>query len=100
MSRRQEWLYTNGLRLALMVSCFGFASTNLGWSIAEFEATSSVDDINAAKKRLDALGPTAKVTMDGTRLTEIVIQDGSLLTSDDLTLFGRLTDLKKLQIFN
>jgi len=100
MSRRQEWLYTNGLRLALMVSCFGFASTNLGWSIAEFEATSSVDDINAAKKRLDALGPTAKVTMDGTRLTEIVIQDGSLLTSDDLTLFGRLKDLKKLQIFN
>lgn len=100
MSRRQEWLYTNGFRLALMVSCFGFASTNLGWSIAEFEATSSVDDINAAKKRLDALGPTAKVTMDGARLTEIVIQDGSLLTSDDLTLFGRLKDLKKLQIFN
>jgi len=100
MSRRQEWLYTNGLRLALMVSCFGFASTNLGWSIAEYEATSSVDDINAAKKRLGELGPTAKVTMDGTRLTEIVIQDGSLLTSDDLTLFGRLTDLKKLQIFN
>jgi Leucine-rich repeat (LRR) protein len=100
MSRRHEWLYTNGLRLALMVSCFGLASTNLGWSIAEFEVTSNVDDINAAKKRLVALGPTAKVTMDGTRLTEIVIQDGSLLTSDDLTLFGRLKDLKKLQIFN
>ncbi len=100
MSRRQEWLYTNGLRLALMVSCFGFASTNVGWLIAEVEVTSSGDEINAAKKRLVELGPTAKVTMDGTRLTEIVIQDGSLLTSDDLTLFGHLTDLKKLQIFN
>jgi len=38
--------------------------------------------------------------MDGAKLTEIVIQDGSLLTAEDLALFGRLTDLQKLQIFN
>ena len=33
-------------------------------------------------------------------LTEIVIQDGSNLTADDLALFGKLSDLEKLQIFN
>jgi hypothetical protein len=100
MSGRRVWLHTNSLRLAWIVCCFGFASTNLAWLMAETVALSSGDEINAAKKRLEALGPTAKVTMDGTRLTEIVIQDGSLLTADDLSLFGRLTDLKKLQIFN
>jgi hypothetical protein len=33
-------------------------------------------------------------------LTEIVIQDGSNLSAADVALFGKLSDLKKLQIFN
>ena len=33
-------------------------------------------------------------------MTEIVIQDGSPLTADDIALFGKLTDLESLQIFN
>ena len=37
---------------------------------------------------------------DGDLLTEIVIEDGSNLTADDLALFGKLSDLEKLQIFN
>ena len=36
----------------------------------------------------------------GELLTEIVIQDGSNLTADDLALFGKLSDLEKLLIFN
>jgi Leucine-rich repeat (LRR) protein len=33
-------------------------------------------------------------------MTEIVIQDGSTLSAEDIALFGKLTDLEKLQIFN
>ncbi|HUP80073.1 MAG TPA: hypothetical protein VM260_16080 [Pirellula sp.] len=66
----------------------------------ETPTAAKIDDVNAAKKRVDALGPTAKLSMLGPKLTEITIQDGSLLTADDLALFGRLYDLKKLQIYN
>jgi Leucine-rich repeat (LRR) protein len=68
--------------------------------MAEPQANATTEVVNAAKKRLAALGPTAKLTMNGDKLTEIVIQDGANLTADDLSLFGRLTDLQKLQIFN
>ncbi len=57
-------------------------------------------DLEATKKRMKELGAGAKVTMDGAKLTEINIKDGSFLTSDDFALFGRLSDLKKLQIYN
>ena len=57
-------------------------------------------DLEATKKRMKELGAGAKVTMDGSKLTEINIKDGSFLTSDDFALFGRLNDLKKLQIYN
>ena len=58
-------------------------------------------DVKEARARIDALGPRAKyVPADGDTLTEIVIQDGSNLKADDIALFGRLGDLKKLQIFN
>jgi Leucine-rich repeat (LRR) protein len=57
-------------------------------------------DLEATKKRMKELGAGAKVTMDGTKLTEINIKDGSFLTSDDFALFGRLRDLKKLQVYN
>lgn len=63
-------------------------------------ATAKADDVAAAKKRLETFGSTAKLTMDGPKLTEILISDGSILTVEDLALFGRLTDLQKLQIFN
>jgi len=56
-------------------------------------------NVKAARARIDALG--AKYTLaEGDVLTEIVIQDGSNLTADDLALFGKLSDLEKLQIFN
>lgn len=64
-------------------------------------ATAKVDDVNAATARLDALGAKAKyVLLTGGLLTEIVVQDGSGLTADDLALFGKLSDLEKLQIYN
>ena len=58
-------------------------------------------DLKAAKARIDALGSRAKYEPKvGKTLTDIVIQDGSNLTADDIALFGKLGDLKKLQIFN
>ncbi len=58
-------------------------------------------DVEAARRRLDALGAAAKyVVDDGGRLVEITIEDGSEITADDVTLFGRLTDLKSLRILN
>lgn len=63
--------------------------------------TASAADVKAARARIDALGSRSQYTpKDGDWLTEIVIQDGSNLNADDLVLFGKLTDLKKLQIFN
>lgn len=65
------------------------------------KVTAKVDDVKAAMARLAALGSSAKFApKDGDLLTEIVIQDGSNLTADDLALFGKLSDLEKLQIFN
>ncbi len=65
------------------------------------EATASATDVQAAKARVDALGTGAKYApKDGTLLTEIVIQDGSNVTADDIALFGKLSDLEKLQILN
>ena len=57
-------------------------------------------DIQATTKRIKELGAKAQITMDGPKLTEIIIKDGSVITVDDLALFGRLFDLKKLQIYN
>ena len=68
--------------------------------IAETSGTAKLDDLNAARKRLKDLGSTANVTMEGTKLTEIVIQDGSRLTADDFAVLGRLTDLTKLQVYD
>ena len=63
-------------------------------------ATAKLDDVTAAQERLLAIGSTAKSVVQGDRLTELTIQDGASLTADDLALFGRLTDLQKLQIYN
>ncbi len=64
-------------------------------------ATASADDVKAARTRIAALGPKAKaVPSEGDLLTEIVIGDGSNLTAEDIALFGKLTDLEKLQIID
>ena len=64
-------------------------------------ATAAAEDVAAAKTLLDGLGANAKYTLlPGDVLTEIVISDGSALDTEALALFGKLTDLEKLQIFN
>lgn len=64
-------------------------------------ATAKAEDVDAAKSVLDGLGANAKYTLlPGGVLTEIVIQDGSVLSAEKIALFGELTDLEKLQIFN
>ena len=103
MKSRRGWPSFVGVCLVSVGCMTGVVSINSTvHAFAAWDATptAKVDDVIVAKKRLDAIGSTAKLTMDGTRLTEIVIQDGSRLTSEDLALFGRLTDLTKLQIFN
>ena len=53
------------------------------------------------RSRLDALGGVANYApKDGPVLKDIAIKDGSALTADDLALFGKLSDLEKLQILN
>lgn len=72
-------------------------------TVAAASGTDVVDakDVAAAQGRLKALGSTAKATLDSDgKLTEIVISDGSGVTAEDIELFGRLKDLKKLQVFN
>jgi Leucine-rich repeat (LRR) protein len=65
------------------------------------KGTANGDDVQAAKTRIDALGSRSKYApKEGDLLTEIVIQDGSNLTADDLALFGKLSDLQKFQVFN
>ena len=64
-------------------------------------ATARAEDVQAAKTLLDGLGRNVKYTLlPGGVLTEIVVADGSALSPDSITLFGKLTDLEKLQIYN
>jgi Leucine-rich repeat (LRR) protein len=63
--------------------------------------TASSEDVRSAKARLARMGAGAKyVPTEGDLLAEVVIQDGSNLTAEDLVLLGRLADLQKLQVFN
>ncbi|MEY4567463.1 MAG: hypothetical protein RLY14_2433 [Planctomycetota bacterium] len=78
-----------------------FAQEEKAAAVDSAPALADEKDVAIAQERLKALGSTAKVTLDATgKLTEIVIQDGSGVTPEDIELFGRLKDLKKLQIFN
>lgn len=70
-------------------------------SAASQPATANPADVKAAKGRIDALGSRARYApKEGDLLKEIVIQDGSNVTAEDLALFGKLSDLEKLQILN
>lgn len=63
--------------------------------------TASAEDVAAAKSLLDGLGANAKYKLSpGGVLTEIVIQDGSVLAAENIALFGKLADLEKLQVYN
>jgi Leucine-rich repeat (LRR) protein len=64
------------------------------------DSTASPEDVESAKQRISSLGGAARAVMSSGMLTEIVIPDGSQLNEQDIELFGRLTDLIKLQIFN
>jgi Leucine-rich repeat (LRR) protein len=58
-------------------------------------------DVQLAKHRLEALGTRAKHRLDDAgNMVEITIEEGADLTADDVALFGRLGDLKKLRILN
>lgn len=67
---------------------------------AKSAGTADPENVKAAKARIGELGARAKYTLKNDVLTEIVIQDGSNLTAEDITLFGKLSDLDKLQILN
>ncbi len=65
------------------------------------ESATVAAEVEAARKLLDGLGANAtyKATPDG-RITQIIIQDGSSVSANDIALFGKLADLETLQIFN
>lgn len=64
-------------------------------------ATAKAEDVDAAKKLLDGLGADAECTvLPGNIMTGIAVRDGSTLSPEDITLFGKLTDLETLQILN
>lgn len=64
------------------------------------EATAKAEDVQAAKARIEALADATCKIESGDILTEIVVKDGSPLTAEDIALFGKLTDLTTLQIYN
>jgi len=77
------------------------AGENVAPATSSRVATAQAEDVAAAKTLLDGLRASAKYKLlPGDIMTEIVIQDGSALSSEDIVLFGKLTDLEKLQIFN
>lgn len=64
-------------------------------------STADARDVKAARALMVTLGSGASYApKEGDLLTEIVIKDGSNLTAEDLSLFGKLSDLEKLQIYN
>lgn len=64
------------------------------------EATAKAEDVQAAKARIDELAGATCTILPGDILTEIVIKDGSSLIAEDIALFGKLSDLETLQIYD
>ena len=88
-------------RLARLVALLLAAAFLLSAACRFAAAQPAAADVTVAKARLDGLGKDAKYKLDGEgRLTEIAIEDGAELTSDDVSLFGRLSDLRSLKILN
>lgn len=103
MNCRRVWLGTFANCLAATALSFGVANavqTPTASAVSSTPATAKSDDVAAAKKRFEALGPSVKATFADAKLTEILVPEGSQLTADDFALFGKLSDLQKLQIFN
>jgi F-box/leucine-rich repeat protein 14 len=117
--RMFRWLHVGGACIALVSMCLsgcnkpqGGAGSNSNTGLPNSAtpkpqppstrpATANAADVKAARARIDELGSRSSYApKDGDLLTEIVIQDGSSLKPDDLTLFGKLSDLEKLQVFN
>ena len=64
------------------------------------QATAKAEDVQAAKALFEGLaGATCKL-LPGDVMTEIVVADGSTLAPENVALFGKLTDLETLQIYN
>jgi len=63
-------------------------------------ATAKAEDVTAAKLRLAELATGARFTESAGLLTEISVQDGASISMEDVVLFGKLTDLQKLHIYN
>ncbi|MFO7905939.1 MAG: hypothetical protein R6U98_24985 [Pirellulaceae bacterium] len=64
-------------------------------------STAKAENVAAAKARLDAMEGNATYTIvPDDVMTELTIGDGSVLSAEDLELFGKLTDLETLRIFD
>ena len=63
-------------------------------------ATAKPEDVKAVRDRIAALKGAKCEPVEGDLVTTIIIPDGAPLTAEDIALFGKLTDLTKLQIFN
>lgn len=65
------------------------------------QATAKAENVQTAKSLLDNLGPKASYKLlPGNLLSEIIVKDGSTLSAENIALFGKLTDLETLQIYN
>jgi Leucine-rich repeat (LRR) protein len=65
------------------------------------KGTAKDEDVAAAKTLIEKLGPANKcvVSPQGV-LKEILVDDGASLSAENIELFGRLSDLEKLQIYD
>jgi F-box and leucine-rich repeat protein 14 len=117
MSGRRSWIRLMGISLTSAVALSGCNSNDsnstaksktapsivekvVDASPAAEKATAKPEDVKAAQTRVAEFGAGAKFVQRDGRLTEIAIQDGASLTAEDMALFGKLTDLQKLQIYN
>lgn len=62
------------------------------------EATTA--DVDAVKARVAELGSVAKLVEADGKIKEVLISNGGNLTIEDFDLFGRLSDLTRLQVIN
>lgn len=70
-------------------------------SNVKYATTANHEDVIAARSRIDLLGAgSTYAPKDGDFLKEVIVKDGSALTQEDIALFGKLSDLEKLQILN